>query len=133
MERHTLFSDRPLADFVDWVDLVVGALNDALNGLDPAMVRLHVCWGNYEGPHTHDVALEDILPSLYRAEVGALVVSMANPRHAHAGRTKWPLCAGRTVVRQGSPRVLSVETVAPATVSTDKTRKAGHPSRFRPP
>ena len=83
LERHVLFADRPLADFVDWVDLVVDSLNGALAGIDPARVRLHVCWGNYEGPHTHDVALDDILGSLYRANVGALVLSMANARHAH--------------------------------------------------
>ena len=49
-------------------------------------VRLHVCWGNYEGPHTHDVALDEIQPLLYEAHVGALVVSMANARHAHEHR-----------------------------------------------
>ena len=86
LERHTLFADRPLGDFLAWVELVVGAINDALEGIDPARVRLHVCWGNYEGPHTLDVPLEDILPLLYRANVGALVVSMANPRHAHEYR-----------------------------------------------
>ncbi len=83
MERHTLFADRPLADFQAWVELVVGAINRALDGIDPANVRLHVCWGNYEGPHTLDVALADILPLLYQARVGALVISMANARHAH--------------------------------------------------
>ncbi|HXQ90119.1 MAG TPA: hypothetical protein VN768_01105 [Acidimicrobiales bacterium] len=86
LERHTLFAHRPLGDFLAWVELVVGAINDALEGIDPARVRLHVCWGNYEGPHTLDVPLEDILPLLYRANVGALVVSMANPRHAHEYR-----------------------------------------------
>ena len=49
----------------------------------PGRVRLHVCWGNYEGPHTHDVPLDDIQPLLYEAHVGALVLSMANARHAH--------------------------------------------------
>ena len=49
-------------------------------------MRLHVCWGNYEGPHTHDVALDEMLPLLYPARVGALVLSMANPRHAHEHR-----------------------------------------------
>jgi 5-methyltetrahydropteroyltriglutamate--homocysteine methyltransferase len=83
MERHTLFADRPLADFLDWVELVIDAINGALAGIDPAHVRLHVCWGNYEGPHTLDVPLDAILPLLYRAEVGALVISMANARHAH--------------------------------------------------
>jgi 5-methyltetrahydropteroyltriglutamate--homocysteine methyltransferase len=45
-----------------------------------------VCWGNYEGPHTHDVPLSEILPLLYEARVGALVISMANARHAHEYR-----------------------------------------------
>ncbi len=83
MERHTLFADAPLPEFLSWVELVIDATNDALAGIDPRQVRLHVCWGNYEGPHTRDVALDDILPMLYRAQVGALVLSMANARHAH--------------------------------------------------
>jgi 5-methyltetrahydropteroyltriglutamate--homocysteine methyltransferase len=83
MERHTMVADRPLSDFVDWVGLVVETINDALAGIDPANVRLHVCWGNYEGPHTHDVPLDEILPTIYGARVGAVVVSMANPRHEH--------------------------------------------------
>ena len=93
LERHTLFADRPLDEFLQWVELVVGALNGALEGIAPDRVRLHVCWGNYEGPHTRDVPLEHILPLLTRARVGALVVSMANPRHAHEYRcfTRLPL------------------------------------------
>ncbi|HTN78709.1 MAG TPA: hypothetical protein VMK16_03465 [Acidimicrobiales bacterium] len=83
MERHTLFADEPLSVFLQWVQLVVASINDALEGVDPARVRLHVCWGNYQGPHTHDVALTAILPLLYEARVGALVLSMANARHAH--------------------------------------------------
>ena len=62
---------------------MIDAINGALTAIDAAEVRLHVCWGNYEGPHTLDVPLEEILPLLYRANVGALVVSMANARHAH--------------------------------------------------
>jgi len=86
MERHNLFADRPLGEFLDWVELVVDAINGALEGIDPADVRLHVCWGNYEGPHTHDVDFADIQSRLYAARVGALVLSMANPRHAHEHR-----------------------------------------------
>jgi 5-methyltetrahydropteroyltriglutamate--homocysteine methyltransferase len=86
LERHTLFADRPLVEFQAWVELVVDAINSALDGVDPSSVRLHVCWGNYEGPHTHDVPLDDILPLLYRARVGGLVISMANARHAHEFR-----------------------------------------------
>ena len=83
MERHNLFADRPLRDFLGWVELVVDAINTALDGIDPGNVRLHVCWGNYEGPHTHDVPFADIQPLLYQANVGGLVLSMANARHAH--------------------------------------------------
>ena len=86
LERHTLFGDRPLSEFLEWVAVVIGAINSALTGIDPNQVRLHVCWGNYEGPHTHDVPLEDIQPLLYEANVGALVISMANARHAHEVR-----------------------------------------------
>ena len=66
MERHTLFADRPLDEFLEWVALVVDNINHALTGIDRAQVRLHVCWGNYEGPHTLDVPLDAILPILYR-------------------------------------------------------------------
>jgi 5-methyltetrahydropteroyltriglutamate--homocysteine methyltransferase len=83
LERHTLFADRPLREFLDWVELVVGAINSALAGIDPARVRLHVCWGNYEGPHTGDVEFDDIQALVYQANVGGLVLSMANARHAH--------------------------------------------------
>ena len=83
LERHTLFADRPLVDFIGWVELVVDALNTALDGIGRDRIRLHVCWGNYEGPHTRDVPLEEILRPLYEAQVGALVLSMANARHAH--------------------------------------------------
>jgi len=83
LERHVWFGDEPLTVFLSWVEMVIDAINAALDGIDPNKVRLHVCWGNYEGPHTHDVPLADIQPLLYEAHVGALVMSMANPRHAH--------------------------------------------------
>jgi 5-methyltetrahydropteroyltriglutamate--homocysteine methyltransferase len=86
MERHTLFNDRPLADFLAFARIVVDAINLALEGIPRERVRLHVCWGNYEGPHDLDVALEDIWPEIARARAGALLISMANPRHAHEWR-----------------------------------------------
>jgi 5-methyltetrahydropteroyltriglutamate--homocysteine methyltransferase len=78
----------------------VDAINMALEGIDPSRVRLHVCWGNYEGPHTHDVPLADIQPLLYRARVGALVISLANARHAHEHRCfeRLPLPDGMVLV-----------------------------------
>ena len=86
MERHTSFADRPLRDFLDFVDLNITAINRALEGIPCDRVRMHVCWGNYEAPHIFDVPLGEILPRLYQAHVGALVLSMANPRHAHEYR-----------------------------------------------
>ena len=102
MERHRLFADRPLAEFLDFVDVTVAALNRALRNVPADRVRLHVCWGNYEGPHIFDVPLEDLAPHLYAARVGGLVLSMANPRHAHEHRilakcpppSDWAIVAG---------------------------------------
>ena len=83
MERHTLFQDQPLNEFLEFVRVVIAATNDALAGIDPSRVRLHVCWGNYEGAHDCDVALAEIWPELTGAHVGGLMLSQANPRHAH--------------------------------------------------
>jgi 5-methyltetrahydropteroyltriglutamate--homocysteine methyltransferase len=102
MERHRLFAERPLSEFLDFVELVVAAINRVLAGVPREKVRLHVCWGNYAGPHTFDVPLEELTGRLYQARVGALVLSMANPRHAHEHRTlarhplprDWNLVAG---------------------------------------
>ena len=83
MERHFLFADEPLGVFQDWVELVVETLNGALANVPRDRVRLHVCWGNYEGPHDMDVELRDVLPILLKADVGGLVLPFANPRHQH--------------------------------------------------
>ncbi len=83
LERHTLFQDKPLEDFLAFVRIVVAAINKALSGIPRERVRLHVCWGNYEGPHDCDVPLEDIWPDIAKVNAGAIMLSMANPRHAH--------------------------------------------------
>ncbi|MBI1880805.1 MAG: methionine synthase, partial [Chloroflexi bacterium] len=69
-----------------FVRIVVAAINQALAGIPREQVRLHVCWGNYEGPHDCDVPLEDIWPDVSQINAGALMLSMANPRHAHEYR-----------------------------------------------
>ena len=86
LERHTLFQDKPLAEFLEFVRIVVSATNRALTGIPKEQVRLHVCWGNYEGPHDLDVSLEDIWSDVSQMNVGAIMLSMANPRHAHEYR-----------------------------------------------
>jgi 5-methyltetrahydropteroyltriglutamate--homocysteine methyltransferase len=86
LEHHISFQDRPIGDFLDFVECVVATINEALRNIPREKVRMHVCWGNYEGPHDRDVALEKILPLIGRMKVGALVLPFANPRHAHEVR-----------------------------------------------
>jgi 5-methyltetrahydropteroyltriglutamate--homocysteine methyltransferase len=86
MERMMTFHDRPLGDFLDHVELNIEAINRAIAGIPRDRVRLHVCWGNYEGPHVDDVELADVLPRLYEANVGAISLPTANPRHEHDWR-----------------------------------------------
>jgi 5-methyltetrahydropteroyltriglutamate--homocysteine methyltransferase len=93
MERVLLYQDLSDSEFAKIVEQHVAALNTALEGIPPERVRLHVCWGNWEGPHTHDVALDVILPVLYQAHVGGLSIEFANPRRQHesAALRKHPL------------------------------------------
>ena len=85
-EKHNTFADRPLDDFIAFGNQVVDAINAAIHDIPPEKVRLHVCWGNYEGPHDLDVELQVIIPFLKRAKVGGFVLPFANPRHAHEYR-----------------------------------------------
>ena len=89
-ERHTYFGDRSEREFLEFVDMVIVAIARALSDVPKECVRMHVCWGNYNGPHDVDVPLKSILPSLVNANVGALMLSMANPRHAHEYRLLTP-------------------------------------------
>ena len=81
--RHMMFKDRPDDEYRRLAALHVEALNHAIRGLPGDRVRLHICWGNYEGPHHHDAPLEMVLPIALRANVGALLFEASNPRHAH--------------------------------------------------
>ena len=81
--RHMLFKDKSDEEYRAQAALHVDALNHALDGLPKDRVRLHVCWGNYEGPHHHDAPMEMVLPIALRANVGALLFESSNPRHAH--------------------------------------------------
>ena len=83
MDRTMFYRDGSDADFVKAVHLHVAMINKGVAGIPRDRVRLHVCYGNWEGPHIHDIALEKILPALYQANVGALSIEFSNPRHAH--------------------------------------------------
>jgi 5-methyltetrahydropteroyltriglutamate--homocysteine methyltransferase len=83
MERHRFFDGLSDADFLRQLELHVAAINRGIEGIPRDRIRLHVCWGNNDGPHIYDVAMAVILPELYRANVGALSIEFANPRHQH--------------------------------------------------
>ena len=84
--RHMMFADLSDAEFVDQAKRHVDILNRALDGIDASYVRMHVCWGNYEGPHTHDISMEAILPTVLTAAPRTLLFEGSNPRHAHEWR-----------------------------------------------
>ena len=100
MERHFSYQDKPLGDFLGFVDRVVSTINTALVNIPRDRVRLHACWGNYEGPHDCDVELHEIMPILRKLNVGGFVLPFANPRHAHeyAVLRDFPLDADQTIV-----------------------------------
>jgi 5-methyltetrahydropteroyltriglutamate--homocysteine methyltransferase len=83
MGRHTMYRDRSVEEFLNRAAKHIEVLNHALRNVPADRVRMHVCWGNYEGPHHHDVPLDRLLPVVVRAKIGALLIEGANPRHAH--------------------------------------------------
>jgi 5-methyltetrahydropteroyltriglutamate--homocysteine methyltransferase len=83
MDRSMFYRDLSDSAFVTAAEMHVEALNQAITGIPRDGVRLHCCWGNWNGPHLYDVALDLILPVLYQANVGALSIEFGNPRHQH--------------------------------------------------
>jgi 5-methyltetrahydropteroyltriglutamate--homocysteine methyltransferase len=83
MGRHTMYRDRSLAEFETLAARHIEVLNHALRNVPAEQSRMHVCWGNYEGPHHHDVPMERLLPIVLKAKPQGLLFEAANPRHAH--------------------------------------------------
>ena len=83
MGRHIMYRDRSDEEFVASVERHVEAINRALADVPPERVRMHLCWGNYEGPHHLDIALEKIIEVILRAKPATILFEAANPRHAH--------------------------------------------------
>jgi len=81
--RHMMYKDRSDADYLALIGQHVAVLNHALRNVPADRVRMHVCWGNYEGPHTHDVEMGVILPTLMTAKPAGLLFETSNPRHQH--------------------------------------------------
>jgi 5-methyltetrahydropteroyltriglutamate--homocysteine methyltransferase len=83
MGRHIQYADLSLAEFRKRAQMHVAALNHALANIAPEQLRLHLCWGNYEGPHHYDVPLAEIIDIVFAARPTAISFEAANPRHAH--------------------------------------------------
>ena len=83
MGRHTMYRDRTTEEFEALAARHIEVLNHALRNLPADRVRMHVCWGNYEGPHHHDVPMERLWPVVLKAKPQGLLFEAANPRHAH--------------------------------------------------
>ena len=84
--RHMAYKHLPEADYLRMAELHVEVLNHALRNVPAVAARMHVCWGNYEGPHTHDIEMAAIFPVLMRAKPSGLLFETANPRHGHDWR-----------------------------------------------
>jgi 5-methyltetrahydropteroyltriglutamate--homocysteine methyltransferase len=83
MGRHIQHADLNLPEWRKKAELHVEALNHAVANIPPDRLRMHLCWGNYEGPHHCDVALADVIDIVFRARPSAIAIEAANPRHAH--------------------------------------------------
>jgi 5-methyltetrahydropteroyltriglutamate--homocysteine methyltransferase len=83
MGRHSRFKHMDDAEFLRCAEIHVEALNHAVANIPADRMRMHVCWGNYEGPHTHDIPLQTILPVVLKAKPSMLLIEGANPRHEH--------------------------------------------------
>lgn len=128
------YKDASSAEFREQVGTYVEAINVALEDVPSDRVRLHGCWGNYPGPHHHDIELGDVIGAIYEADVSGLVIEAANPRHNHEHRTieEHPLPDGWTLI----PGVIDVKTnvVEHPEVVADRLERfadaVGDPSRI---
>lgn len=93
MARHTGFQALSDEEFVARAELHVDVLNHATRNIAPESMRMHLCWGNYEGPHDHDIPLDAVLPAVLRARPSTILFEAANPRHAH----EWSVWASATI------------------------------------
>ena len=83
LSRHMLFNDLSDDEFLKIAALHVEALNNSLSGIDPSRVRVHICWGNYEGPHVCDIDMAKVFSTLMSVNASSLLFETSNPRHAH--------------------------------------------------
>lgn len=104
---HRSYADRPLAEYKEAIRNDIDALNHAITNVPKDRIRLHTCWGNYPGPHHRDTPLATMLPIIYEANVGTLLVEQSTPGHQHEFRAfeEHPLPDGMTL----APGVIDVK------------------------
>ncbi|MDC3053655.1 cobalamin-independent methionine synthase II family protein [Candidatus Pelagibacter sp.] len=83
LSRHMIYKDISDENFLERANKHVEVLNKSLENIDPTKVRMHICWGNYEGPHIHDIELNKIIEIAFKANINMYLIESANPRHAH--------------------------------------------------
>jgi len=116
LSRHMLFTDLSDEEFVKIAASHVEALNHALSEIDPAKVRIHICWGNYEGPHVCDISMDKVFSTLMSARANYVLFETSNPRHAH----EW------TVFRDRKSEIPEDKVLVPGVVDTT-TNFVEHP------
>jgi len=132
MGHHVDYPDASVQQFRDLIRANVRALNWGLDGIPPEMTRLHLCWGNYPGPHHWDFPLEHLIDILYQANVGTLCIPLASPRHRHEWRVfqEHPL-PDHMVLAAGMIDPTSPTVEHPQAVADDLIRLAGVVGRDR--
>ena len=83
LARHMTFKDLSEKEFLIRAEKQIECLNNAISNIDCSKIRMHICWGNYEGPHLHDIALEKIMPIALKANIQTYLIESSNPRHSH--------------------------------------------------
>ena len=83
LARHMTFKDLSEQEFLKKAEKQVEYLNYAIKNIDKSKIRMHICWGNYEGPHIHDISLSKIMPIVLKANVETILIESSNPRHSH--------------------------------------------------
>ncbi|WP_415921606.1 cobalamin-independent methionine synthase II family protein [Tateyamaria sp. SN6-1] len=120
LSRHMLFADLSDAEFVKIADAHVEALNHALANVPAEQVRVHICWGNYEGPHVCDIDMDTVFPTLMATKARYVLFETSNPRHAH----EW------TVFRDRKNEIPDDKVLVPGVVDTT-TNFVEHPEVVR--
>ena len=108
LSRHMLFADLSDDEFLKIAAMHVEALNHALRDIDPARVRVHICWGNYEGPHVCDIDMDKVFSTLMNTRARYVLFETSNPRHAH----EW------TVFRDRASEIPDDKVLVPGVVDT---------------